>query len=144
MTDTAKPPTKHITSKGYVRLSSGPKRMRYEHRAVLEGLKNEQRRHAVAMLIGVNPEMAEWMIPWLVEQESKDDRLPLDDEVHHIDFTRTHNCPGNMLLVDARMHAAWSAGRRAVDAGRYKQRNQWSRRLPGMEVEDGKDDEVPF
>jgi hypothetical protein len=61
---------KHIHTKGYVRFSAGPHRDRLEHRVVVEQL----------------------------DQEGPC-RLRLDVyEVHHLDFNRAHNCPGNLLV----------------------------------------------
>lgn len=68
---------KTITRKGYVRITAGPDRGKYEHRAVIEGLLGRPLR-------------------W-------------DEEVHHQDFHRAHNCPENLILMDKVIHDFFSA-----------------------------------
>lgn len=61
-----------LTAKGYVRITAGSDRNRYEHRVILERLLGRP--------------------------------LRLNEEVHHIDFKRSHNCPDNLLLLDEVFH----------------------------------------
>lgn len=85
---------KTVTSKGYVRLTAGPNRFRYEHRVLAESL-------------------------W---RETHGTSLPEGFEVHHLDFCRSHNCPANLLILGPGLHeAAHVSGWRRDALGRYTQ-----------------------
>ena len=73
------------TAKGYVRVTAGPNRHRYEHRVVM----------AVSLRIGCPA----WLLPLL-----NGDGLPEGFHVHHIDGRRAHNCPQNLMLLEAVIH----------------------------------------
>ena len=71
---------KQITAKGYVRITAGEDRFKFEHRVISEKILGGP--------------------------------LPEGMEVHHMDGRKDHNCvgnwetghPGNLLLIDARLH----------------------------------------
>lgn len=67
---------KTITKKGYVRLTAGPDRGKYEHRVIAEKL-------------------------WL---ETYGTPLPKGFEVHHMDFVRSHNWHLNLLILGPGLH----------------------------------------
>lgn len=69
------------TKKGYKRLNHKPYRGMYEHRVVMAKLCSE---FCVYPLEG--------------------DGLPAGFHVHHVDYDGMHNCPGNLLLLDRRIH----------------------------------------
>lgn len=71
---------KHVTSKGYVRLTAGPFRNLYEHR--------------VRMM-----EMLRDPISFMLSADSIKGR-----HVHHMDFNRANNREGNLLLIDRALH----------------------------------------
>jgi hypothetical protein len=68
---------KTVTKKGYIRITHGLHIWKYEHRVVVENLPG----------------------PCALNRP-----LRSDEEVHHIDFNRGHNCPGNLLLLDEALH----------------------------------------
>jgi len=69
------------TKDGYVVVSAGKHRGKYLHRLVSDGnLKKYWGRG-----------------------------LRKNEEVHHMDFNRSHNCPGNLLIIDERLHDAFSS-----------------------------------
>lgn len=72
---------RHLNAKGYVRLSTGPLRGQYEHRAVMAGMARE-------------------FCYYPLEANG----LPRGFQVEHVDHKRTHNCAENLLLLDARIH----------------------------------------
>jgi len=73
------------TAKGYVRLTAGPNRHRYEHRVV--------------MCVSLQIFCPEWL-----KARLNGDGLPAGFHVHHIDQRRAHNCPQNLMLLDAAIH----------------------------------------
>jgi len=73
------------TAKGYVRLKAGPFRDHYEHRII--------------MWVSLQIYCPEWLVPRL-----NGDGLPSGFHVHHIDGRRAHNCPQNLMLLDATIH----------------------------------------
>lgn len=76
---------KCINDKGYWQISAGPDSGLYEHRVVV--------RDALRVSEGY----------WAGVQE-----IPKGFTVHHIDFVKTHNCLGNLLLLDKTLHDALS------------------------------------
>ena len=73
---------------GYVRLTAGENRGKYEHRVVMEK--------------SLGRSLSEF--PGL--------------EVHHLDFDRSHNCPGNLMLLDEVINK-W-LGRRTAELRRMQ------------------------
>lgn len=73
---------RHLNGKGYVRISGGPNRNKYEHRLV----------------------MAEMVREWCYYPVEEGKDLPEGFHVEHVDHNRTHNCGGNLLLLDVRIH----------------------------------------
>ena len=69
-----------ITKKGYVRITAGEHRDKLEHRVVVENL----------ML--TDPRFNRELAP--------------DEEVHHLDWNRAHNCPQNLLMFQEVIHDA--------------------------------------
>lgn len=72
------------TKKGYIRITSGEHRHKYQHRRVVEHLLE-----------------TEWH-PFF------GDRLPDSVDVHHCDGIHAHNCHCNLLILDRAIHAAIS------------------------------------
>jgi hypothetical protein len=72
---------KRINQYGYVQFTAGEFRFKLEHRVVVETLSG----------------------PLALNRKLRD-----DEEVHHIDFRRSHNCPINLLLLDKVIHDAIS------------------------------------
>lgn len=70
-----------MNEKGYVRITTGSLRGQYEHRAVMARLARV------------------WCF-YPLEANG----LPRGFHVEHLDHRRTHNCAGNLLLLDARIH----------------------------------------
>ena len=107
-------PLAHVTKKGYLRIhAKGQDRNKYVHRHAFEEQIKEQRRNAFASLIQTDPEYTETFLSMLERLEADPDkqRLSLDKEVHHTDGRRDHNCAGNLILLDAAIHEAISAGK---------------------------------
>lgn len=69
---------KHRSKHGYVRLTAGPNRGKYEHRVIASSAW--ERTHGKA--------------------------LPVGYQVHHMDFCRWHNCLENLLILGPGLHVA--------------------------------------
>ena len=82
-----------ITEKGYVRLTAGPYRNWYEHRAIT----------AESIKIFCPPPLLALLNP--------DTGLPDCFHVHHSDWNRQHNCPSNLLLLQNIIHNALTLDR---------------------------------
>lgn len=80
---------KHVTQKNYIRLSCKPHRNKYEHRVVIE--------HLIASGTGG--------LIWINQTE-----IPDSMTVHHNDHVRSHNCLGNLMLLDKAIHDYLSSG----------------------------------
>ena len=108
---------KRVHSKGYIEITAGPYRFWKEHRMVMDRC------------------LTEWN-PWFpgvgllgIEAEAG-----MSFHVHHMDFDKTHNQPGNLLLIDRRIHNGH--GRNRDEYGRFVSIVT----LPGNEIlEDGED-----
>lgn len=77
--------------KGYVRITAGPHRGKYEHRVIASQAWEETHGHP----------------------------LPRSHEVHHLDFVRAHNCRQNLLILGPGLHRAlhqdgWSRSERGT------------------------------
>lgn len=93
---------------GYVRVSTASGRGKYEHRMVIESLMLEQA--IIGILKSVRPpkeQAIEIMSAVLHPPE-----IPPDVHIHHCDRDRQHNCPGNLMLLDAAIHRAITADHR--------------------------------
>lgn len=83
------------------------------------------------------------MIEWLIDETPWSVRLllPWPYEVHHQDYNKENNTPGNLLLVSEAFHAAMTADRKRHGNGKF--RPKWmpppSWTLFGDDVE-----EIPF
>jgi hypothetical protein len=71
-----------LNAKGYRRIFAGPHRNKYEHRRVIE-------------------ELLERPISYMFPGDGK---IPENMTVEHIDHSRTHNCVGNLMLLEKRIH----------------------------------------
>lgn len=97
---------KTVTPNGYVRITAGPFRGQYEHRAIAKQL-------------------------WLISYGTP---LPDGKEVHHMDWDRGHNCPSNLLILDAVLHEKHNHCHRVrSDDGRF---------VPASEMPDWVTEEV--
>lgn len=76
---------KVVTAKGYVRITCGPYRNWYEHRAVAHSC------------------LKEWCPPCLSIHLNEHGMLE-GFHVHHMDERKTHNCHGNLLLLQDVIH----------------------------------------
>lgn len=85
-----------LNEKGYVRISHGPDRGKYEHRVIMAALCAEFCYYTHSPL-------------WDYRAG-----LPLGFHVEHIDHVRTHNCPSNILLLQDVIHNAISRAHGAV------------------------------
>lgn len=74
---------KRISVDGYVRITSGPYRDWWEHRAV------------VARCLAENT-----ISPGIMPRQ-----IPEGWEIHHMDFDRRHNCLSNLLLLHPAFHS---------------------------------------
>lgn len=72
----------HVTRKGYRRISQGTNRNKYEHRVVVERLLE----NPVGLLF------------------TPGQKIPENMTVHHLDFTKRHNCEGNLLMLEKVIH----------------------------------------
>lgn len=70
------------TYKGYVRVTAGPNRHKYEHRVVIEQLIQNP---IGLVFFGL-------------------DGIPETMHVHHVDSVRSHNCAENLMLLDSTIH----------------------------------------
>jgi hypothetical protein len=73
-----------LTDKGYRRIRSGEHRGKYEHRRRIEEMLER-------------PLCAAYVFP-------ERGVIPAGYHVEHADHSRTHNCAGNLMLLDARIH----------------------------------------
>ena len=71
-----------LNEKGYRRIRAGLHRNKYEHRRVIEELLE----HPIGLMF------------------SGDGKIPPNMTVEHIDHWRTHNCIGNLMLLEKRIH----------------------------------------
>lgn len=85
----------YVTKDGYVRLTAGPDRDKYEHRA------------KVAAQLRENPGR----------------ELRPDEEVHHQNFVRSCNHDWNLILMDAALHHGISGNRPERRWGQRKNGN---------------------
>jgi hypothetical protein len=98
-----------ITEKGYVRLTRGEFRMKYEHRAVAIRLARE--------FFYYGPVNGD---------------LPPGWTVHHVDWNKQHNCPSNLILMAIDFHNA--AGNLHHRRQERDERGRW---LPSWVMDDG-------
>ena len=94
-----------ITSKGYIRIRAGKYRDKYEHRRVIERLMEES---------------------W---HPFYGDHIPPGMQVHHIDFSRAHNCHQNLLLLSESIHRALKKEIRCPYTGRFLSKREWERMM---------------
>lgn len=114
------------TRSGHLRYSS-PRELRnkYVHRVAVEKLLDE------------TPYSVKLLLPWPYE-------------VHHQDYNKENNTPGNFLLVSESMHSAMTADRGISRTGKYgaKWQPQWTPPpdyvLFDVGVNGGDEDMVPF
>ena len=71
-----------LNEKGYRRITSGKHRNKYEHRRVIEKL-------------------LEFPISYMFHGDGK---IPEGMTVEHLDHIRTHNCCGNLMLLEKTIH----------------------------------------
>jgi len=81
-------PGVRLNEKGYLRYSAGPNRDRYVHRVVMSRLCTE---FCYYPLDQTTPLGRPTGLPW-------------GFTVEHLDHNRTHNCPGNLLLLQTEIH----------------------------------------
>lgn len=72
----------YITRKGYVRISAGLHRGKYQHRKRAEDLL----RNPIGLTFTPGQDIPETIT------------------IHHVDFRCAHNCIGNLLFLDKRIH----------------------------------------
>lgn len=89
---------KRITEKGYVRFTSGRNMGMREHRVVIEEL----------MLADRLREITTAFADAVIATVRNPPRLRPDQDVHHMDWQRAHNCPQNLLVLDEAIHHAIS------------------------------------
>lgn len=106
----------HTTRAGHLRYHSPVKlRGKYVHR------------HVIDQCIAASSFYVQSLLPWPYE-------------VHHMDYNKTHNCPGNLLICSDSFHAAMTAhGQR-----RNATFNPKWQPPPDWVLFDHPDDEVPF
>lgn len=86
-----------INNKGYVQvIRRGLDRWKYVHRLAVAKLCREFCFHVLS-----------------------EDGLPAGFDVHHIDFDKQHNCPGNLLLIEHALHYHMDVKERRNDLGIY-------------------------
>jgi hypothetical protein len=78
----------HQTNKGYIRIRTKKNRDKFAHRVVVEEMLQ-------------NPLCAEYVFP-------ERGKIPEGMTVEHVDHRRAHNCRGNLMLLDKRIHDAIS------------------------------------
>lgn len=86
---------KTITKRGYVRITAGPDRGKYEHRLVAQRLFENNT---------ISPLVVQW-----------DKGL----EIHHMDFDHANNLPSNLLVLHPFIHARSSHTWKQRRNGRY-------------------------
>lgn len=118
------PPGTIKTRSGHLRYTS-PKELRGEY----------VHRHVFAQCLAETPYSIQLLVPWPYE-------------VHHMNYNKQCNCPGNLLGICIELHSSLTAdGRHRHPGGqftpKYKSPYKW---LPLLDdgKDDGKDDEVPF
>jgi len=113
---------------GYRRVTTGRRnQMPYEHRHVIEQLMLEQAiadttRRVTAEGAGADPwdeapDQVAASIEFLIAREvmalvNNPPRIAPGIQVHHIDYNRQHNCPQNLMLLDAVLHRALTIAHR--------------------------------
>lgn len=81
-----------ISDKGYLRIYTRRDRLMYVHRAVMrDALKNKL--------------CADYVFP---QESMGPDGIPVGMTVNHADSIKTHNCLGNLQLLDKQIHDAIS------------------------------------
>lgn len=112
------PPGIHRTKAGHLRYSR-PKELRgkYVHRVVVERLIDEM------------PYSIKLLLPWPYE-------------VHHADYDKENNQPGNLIIVSEAFHSAMTADRKRAWNGTFKPK--WSKPPEWLPLLDEGQDEVPF
>lgn len=101
-------------NKGYVEITAGKWRNKKEH----------------------------WVVMWELLQEPVSYMLNVgmlesgEYEVHHVDFNRRHNCPGNLLFLQACIHRSFSgfADRKNVKVARVSKEEEegYLREIAGL------------
>lgn len=109
-----------VNEYGYVRVSTGRTAAKYEHRAVIEQLMLEQ---AIAARINQQNDMwgelgGEGLAVEIMDVITHPPTIPPTMHVHHIDSNRQHNCPCNLMLLDAALHRAITIANKRMRARR--------------------------
>jgi len=82
---------------GYVRITAGPDRNEYEHRVIIRAML----KHPISQNLTLA--CLDWM------------------HIHHMDFNKSNNQDGNLLLLDPRLHMGFShAWKPRSPNGRYQ------------------------
>lgn len=85
---------KTFSSKGYIRIRTRHNRNMYEHRHIISDMILNSRLCA-DYVFGSKP--------------CGKDGIPIGYHVNHADFDKTHNCPGNLQLLQSCIHNAVTA-----------------------------------
>jgi len=108
-----------LNEKGYVRLKSQPDRGMYEHRALMRELLRHRRI------------CASYVFP---AGSIGRDGLPVGFSVNHFDQNKTHNCFGNLQLLQNCIHSAISRSRWKYIQSHMEEFIVWSQRQFESEV----------
>ena len=94
-----------VTKKGYIRITSGEHRHKYQHRRAIEKLLEE------------------------VWHPFYGNVLPGSVDVHHVDHLCAHNCVQNLLVLDRAIHSYISKQNvlRCPYTGRFLTREEYNR-----------------
>lgn len=103
----------HLSSKGYRRISTKESRNKYEHRHIMEQLL-------------LRPVAAHYVF-------CGDGVIPSGMDVHHWDHRNTHNCEGNLQLLDKAIHNAIEQHYRKWITEHYE---EWTKHWISEEAED--------
>ena len=102
-----------INTTGYVRIQTGRRNQQpYEHRWVIENLMLEQALIALHAGPWAKALNARHLAEQVMELFHNPPRIPAGVQIHHCDYDRQHNCPCNLMLLDAKLHRALTISHR--------------------------------
>lgn len=68
--------------------------------------------------------------------------IPVNYEVHHMDYNKEHNCPSNLLILDLAFHSCITAHGRKRIKGKFSPK--WKKPPDWLPLFDFVEDEIPF